>query len=212
MHHQHGRHNYGLYFAWWDRWCGTEHPEYRASLATLLGSLADEPRAVVPVKHPRSQLGVCVVVCVAALASLVSFRTSHASEVFGEWATQGNAAHVRIERCASSADTLCGTITWLWEPLDASGAPIRDAKNPEPSLRSRSLLGVALLKDFRRAEHGVSSQGQIYNPENGRTYRASLKLRGEDILEVKGCLLFVCDTQVWRRADSVCKALPPAQD
>jgi sterol desaturase/sphingolipid hydroxylase (fatty acid hydroxylase superfamily) len=20
--------NYGLYFTWWDRWCGTEDPEY----------------------------------------------------------------------------------------------------------------------------------------------------------------------------------------
>ena len=47
-------------------------------------------------------------------------------------------------------------------------------------------------------------EGRIYNPENGRTYRASLKLRSPDILEVKGCLLIVCDTQVWRRVESLC--------
>ncbi|WP_416896578.1 MAG: sterol desaturase family protein [Minwuia sp.] len=29
MHHQHGRFNYGLYFTFWDRLMGTEHPEYR---------------------------------------------------------------------------------------------------------------------------------------------------------------------------------------
>ena len=39
LHHQYGRHNYGLYFTWWDRWCGTEHPEYRARLADLVVSL-----------------------------------------------------------------------------------------------------------------------------------------------------------------------------
>ena len=39
MHHEHGRYNYGLYFAWWDRWCGTEHPEYRNRLAALLNSI-----------------------------------------------------------------------------------------------------------------------------------------------------------------------------
>jgi uncharacterized protein (DUF2147 family) len=79
-------------------------------------------------------------------------------------------------------------------------------------LRSRSLVGASLLKDFRPAANGELTEGQIYNPENGRTYRASMKLRGEDILEVKGCFLIVCDTQVWRRADSVCKAVPQAQD
>ena len=28
LHHSSGRYNYGLYFTWWDRWMGTEHPEY----------------------------------------------------------------------------------------------------------------------------------------------------------------------------------------
>ncbi len=41
MHHAHGRCNYGLYFTWWDRFCGTEHPEYRQRLARLSG--ADVP-------------------------------------------------------------------------------------------------------------------------------------------------------------------------
>ena len=29
LHHEAGRLNYGLYFTWWDRWMGTEHPDYR---------------------------------------------------------------------------------------------------------------------------------------------------------------------------------------
>lgn len=32
MHHACGRCNYGLYFTWWDRICGTEHPAYRERL------------------------------------------------------------------------------------------------------------------------------------------------------------------------------------
>jgi len=28
LHHQTGRYNFGLYFRWWDRLMGTEHPEY----------------------------------------------------------------------------------------------------------------------------------------------------------------------------------------
>ncbi|QIG55094.1 sterol desaturase family protein [Altererythrobacter sp. BO-6] len=30
LHHSEGNHNFGLYFTWWDRWMGTEHPEYKA--------------------------------------------------------------------------------------------------------------------------------------------------------------------------------------
>lgn len=43
MHHAHGHHNYGLYFVWWDRLCGTEHPEYRQRLARFVESLEAEP-------------------------------------------------------------------------------------------------------------------------------------------------------------------------
>lgn len=28
LHHSQGRSNFGLYFTWWDRWMGTEHPQY----------------------------------------------------------------------------------------------------------------------------------------------------------------------------------------
>ncbi|MEW6706619.1 MAG: sterol desaturase family protein [Pseudomonadota bacterium] len=45
MHHAHGRFNYGLYFTWWDRMCGTEHPEYRPRLARLAGALEDRSDA-----------------------------------------------------------------------------------------------------------------------------------------------------------------------
>jgi lathosterol oxidase len=30
FHHARNRGNYGLYFTWWDRWCGTEDPDYLA--------------------------------------------------------------------------------------------------------------------------------------------------------------------------------------
>ena len=35
LHHERGRYNYGLYFAWWDRLMGTEHPDYRARLREI---------------------------------------------------------------------------------------------------------------------------------------------------------------------------------
>jgi lathosterol oxidase len=37
LHHAGGRFNYGLYFTFWDRLCGTEHPQYQARLLALAG-------------------------------------------------------------------------------------------------------------------------------------------------------------------------------
>ena len=35
LHHAQAGWNYGLYFTWWDRWMGTEHPEYLARFAAV---------------------------------------------------------------------------------------------------------------------------------------------------------------------------------
>jgi Delta7-sterol 5-desaturase len=48
MHHAYGRYNYGLYFTWWDRWCGTEHPEYRQCLQDLIRGIGQQQRPVLP--------------------------------------------------------------------------------------------------------------------------------------------------------------------
>lgn len=37
LHHAQAGYNYGFYFTWWDRWMGTEHPEYHARFARASG-------------------------------------------------------------------------------------------------------------------------------------------------------------------------------
>jgi Delta7-sterol 5-desaturase len=38
LHHNGGFNtNYGLYFTWWDKWMGTEHPKYHARFAEVVG-------------------------------------------------------------------------------------------------------------------------------------------------------------------------------
>jgi len=40
LHHSEGRHNFGLYFTWWDRMMGTEHPRYHEKFEAIV---ADRP-------------------------------------------------------------------------------------------------------------------------------------------------------------------------
>jgi len=36
LHHAYAGYNMGLYFSWWDRWMGTEHPNYHAKFARVV--------------------------------------------------------------------------------------------------------------------------------------------------------------------------------
>lgn len=40
LHHSEGRYNFGLYFTWWDRLMGTEHPDYHARFEAVAGRTA----------------------------------------------------------------------------------------------------------------------------------------------------------------------------
>jgi uncharacterized protein (DUF2147 family) len=106
--------------------------------------------------------------------------------VIGEWCTPGFDARVRIEPCG---EAICGRIVWLW---DEAPKGIAD-KNP--------LIGRLVIDRMRAAEAGVWRGGRLYNPQDGRDYNGSLQLQAPERLVVDGCVLFLCQTQVWRRAD-----------
>jgi sterol desaturase/sphingolipid hydroxylase (fatty acid hydroxylase superfamily) len=43
MHHEHGPRNFGLYFTWWDRWMGTEHPDFRCRFEEVTAPVLSSP-------------------------------------------------------------------------------------------------------------------------------------------------------------------------
>ena len=44
LHHSEGNHNFGLYFTWWDRWMGTEHPRYKEHFRAVAKPFVVTPR------------------------------------------------------------------------------------------------------------------------------------------------------------------------
>ncbi len=130
---------------------------------------------------------------------LAALPAAAGEELHGDWMTQGCSARVRIHPCRAAPGTTCGTILWLWEPVDRLGKPVRDANNGDPGLRERPLEGLEILTGLRRTEPGRWGGGTIYNPDDGRRYSVSLRLRSPEVLEVEGCVLFICKRQVWRR-------------
>ena len=115
----------------------------------------------------------------------------------GYWATSNLTSIIEVTRCK---DALCAEIAWLWD-VSVAGRKMLDENNPQDSKQSRPMLGLQLFSRFEKK--GSSWKGRIYNPEDGRTYRATVTTRGKNILRVKGCWGPFCLTQHWRRLQSI---------
>lgn len=73
---------------------------------------------------------------------------------------------------------------------------------------AEAVLGREIFTGFQQVQNG-SAHGHIYNPEDGRTYRAAITLVGGEALEVKGCWGPFCRSQQRRRLDSMpCEQSP----
>jgi len=124
----------------------------------------------------------------AMLAAGAVTSTARAADPAGLWLTETGSSRIRIAPCGSG---FCGTI------VSAPGKGL-DAKNPDPALRSRSVVGVQIL-DARQPD-GSGFSGSLYNPNDGKTYSGSLRLTGPNSVEVSGCVMSVfCKRQTWTR-------------
>ncbi|MFP4519164.1 MAG: DUF2147 domain-containing protein [Oceanicaulis sp.] len=133
--------------------------------------------------------------------SLAAFtQTAESPPVTGLWATSEEGGRVRIEACDSDPSKICGELVDA-QVLQAE-PDRRDVNNPDAELRGRPLRGVRVLDRFERGEGGEWTPGVLYDPEEGRNIsRGYVKLVGEDRLEVRGCVAFICRTQVWLRLE-----------
>lgn len=120
-----------------------------------------------------------------------------ADDPAGFWATEKNESQIHITHCG---DKLCGNIFWMKEPTDAKGAMKLDKENEDEAKRKRSLLGLQLISmkpedDFWK--------GTVYNPQNGKTYDATLKILSHNQVELKGCVAYIlCGGQKWTREEA----------
>jgi uncharacterized protein (DUF2147 family) len=75
-----------------------------------------------------------------------------------------------------------------------------DYRNEDPALRDRPMLGLQILTLWQGKQPYIYD-GEIYNPEDGKTYTGYLEMTGPDVLRLNGCVLFnvVCRGEDWTR-------------
>ena len=95
-----------------------------------------------------------------------------------------------------------GKISWLKEILDKkTGKPKTDNENPDENLRDKPLLGLVIMKGFKKNPENPdqSLDGKIYDPSHGRMYCAKITFKGK-FLDLRGYIChisFLGRTEVW---------------
>jgi uncharacterized protein (DUF2147 family) len=134
---------------------------------------------------------------IAAALTIVASHPGNAQAptpaVTGVWIDHTGQGAVEIHPCGQN---MCGRIAWLKEPLDKKGGgPAKDAKG-------RPMCGLQIIGDLKPQANGAWENGWIYNPEEGQTFSAEIKLQSRDALLVTGYLgmKWLGEDFVWKRA------------
>ena len=115
-------------------------------------------------------------------------------DIVGVWDT-GDGAHVEVYERDGKYH---GKFVRFDDESLAAGL---DAKNPDPALRDRLLVGTDFILNFEFVGKKWKN-GRIYNPENGKQYKADLELQ-DGVLKVRGWIgiRLLGRTVEWTRTD-----------
>jgi uncharacterized protein (DUF2147 family) len=137
---------------------------------------------------------------VTVVAALSIATPAFAADPIGSWLTRNGESKVAMTKCGQA---LCGTITALKQPNGPDGKPKMDSNNPDTSKRSRPIIGTMIVLNMMPSGTPDKWNGQVYNPEDGKTYTGSITLKSVNELDLQGCVAggLFCKTQAWTRAN-----------
>jgi uncharacterized protein (DUF2147 family) len=139
----------------------------------------------------------------AALFAAGAPSHAFAADPSGIWAKDDGSAKMEIKKCGRG---ICSKIVWLSEPTDSRGKPLHDARNEDPSLRDRPIMGMPLFGNMMPTETNVWV-GNVYNPEEGHIYTdVKVTLVSHQQIVLRGCKAWLlCGEKSWTRTQ-----LPPS--
>ena len=119
--------------------------------------------------------------------------------ILGTWFTDDGASRVEVTRATAADGSIVysGKLTWLKEP-GRDGKPALDVNNSDVTLRSRPLLGITILADFKASATGWSG-GTVYAPRRGKSFPAELSVLAAGRLQLNIKAGMISRTDYWTR-------------
>lgn len=100
----------------------------------------------------------------------------------GTWFNEEKTGKIQFFK---QGDKINGKIVWIKEPNE-NGKPRMDKENPDVKLRTRPLVGLTNLKNFKTSGKGTWDDGEVYDPNNGKTYSCKMTLVSPTQLDIRG--------------------------
>ncbi|GAB3689557.1 DUF2147 domain-containing protein [Spirosoma flavus] len=120
--------------------------------------------------------------------------------VLGRWLSHKKRNQVQIYK---QGNKYYGKLVWMLEPNDpVTKKPKLDSENPDASLRSRPLMQMILVSNLSYKGNNVWGDGEVYNPEDGKTYGCELILKDPNLLDMRGYVMGISmlgKTRTWTR-------------
>ncbi len=143
--------------------------------------------------------GGLIAALVAVIFSNALCAQDNANAILGNWKTGSGNAVIQIYK---NGEKFQGKIISLQEPNDPeTGKPRLDKEHPDPSNKTRPILGLVNLWGFNYKDKNSWKDGHIYDPKNGKTYSCNMKLTNANTLEVRGFIgvSLIGRTDTWTR-------------
>ncbi|MGI4020653.1 MAG: DUF2147 domain-containing protein [Janthinobacterium lividum] len=105
-------------------------------------------------------------------------QSAPGDKVIGVWLTAEKDGKIEIYKAGSKYN---GKIVWGKDLYEANGKTLtKDAKNPDANYKNRPLLNADILTGFVYLNNEWT-EGKIYDPKSGKTYSATMKLKGNTL-------------------------------
>lgn len=123
-----------------------------------------------------------------------------AQGIIGNWYNAEKDAKIQIYK---SGEKYYGKIVWLKNPNDTNGKPKTDVKNTDKKKINEPLMGLLLLKNFKKDNEKEYSGGTVYDPKSGKTYDCNITVKSSTELSIRGYvgMSLFGRTTVWTKAD-----------
>lgn len=124
--------------------------------------------------------GVLLLFLISSFAILQN--TVNTDDITGTWLSQKKDGKIEIYK---SGNEYAGKLVWASKMYEPDGITSKkDKNNPNEQLRSRNLKDLPMLSGFV-FKNGTWTDGRIYDPESGKTYRSIIKLTNNK-LNIRG--------------------------
>ncbi len=115
---------------------------------------------------------------IALLFASINVTAQTADKIIGKYWSPKKDGKIEIYK---TGEEYFGKIIW-------GNKPSKDTKNPKPELRTRDVIGIVFLRNFK-FNNEQYQDGEIYDPLSGKTYSCKMWLENQN-LKVRGFIGF----------------------